>query len=193
MERILTRLLTIACVASVPFVFQRKNLLLHLTIFFAKGVLSTCLDSHCIKSKRIEYPVRPFPKVFDTNILYDLFMYPLLSVIWVRWSINDNLKTTLLKSLVFSVPMSIAQAIMEKTTNLFSWKRWSIWHTFVSINFTLFAIRGMVWVVENIIGNNKHTNKNDVIQQKAIDRDEEFRFPFHESPKKHLELENSMH
>jgi hypothetical protein len=116
-----------------------------LVVFFAKGILSSSIDSIFIKSKRIEYPVRPFPKIFDTNILYDLLFFPLLSVTWVRWTYNTKPSVTFLRSFCFSVPMSIAQWIMEKKTNLFRWKSWTILHTFASINFTLFTIRGLVW------------------------------------------------
>jgi hypothetical protein len=142
LERIILRMLFISCVASIPFVIKRKSLFNHLTIFFAKGVLSTSLDSIFIKRNRFEYPVRPFSKSFDTNILFDLLFFPLLSVIWVRWTYNSKPAATILKSLVFSVPMSFAQWYMEKKTNLFKWKAWSVYHTFASINFTLFTIRG---------------------------------------------------
>ena len=42
----------------------------------------------------------------------------------------------LLKSLIFSVPMSIGQWFMEKTTGLFKWKKWSPFDP--RINFMLF-------------------------------------------------------
>jgi hypothetical protein len=145
LEKLLIRILLLSNVVAIPFVFKRKNLFMLLIVFFAKGILSSSIDSVFIKSKRIEYPVRPFPKIFDTNILYDLLFFPLLSVIWVRWTYNTKPSVTLLRSLCFSVPMSTAQWIMEKKTNLFRWKAWTILHTFASINFTLFTIRGLVW------------------------------------------------
>lgn len=190
MERFLLRILTVACIASIPFVFKRKNLLMHLTVFFTKGVLATCIDSYCIKTKRLKYPVRPYPKIFDTNILYDLLMFPLLSVVWVRWTYNANLKTTLLRSLWFSVPMAIAQLIMEKTTNLFKWKSWSIWHTFVSCNFTLFTIRGAVWVVRRFTEQNNSANIN-VTHQEDKEKTLENILPFKGTPSNNVELENS--
>jgi hypothetical protein len=128
--------------ASIPFVFKRKSLFMHLTIFFAKGILSTSIDNIFINRKRIAYPVRPFSKSFNNNILFDLLFFPLLSLIWVRWTYNSKLTAIILKSLFFSVPMSFAQWYMEKKTNLFKWKAWTVYHTFASINFTLFTIRG---------------------------------------------------
>ncbi|MGG1674307.1 CBO0543 family protein [Neobacillus sp. NRS-1170] len=93
-------------------------------------------------TKRVEYPVRPLPKIFKTNIVYDILFFPILSVIWVKISYNDNFGKILLKSLIFSVPMSVGQWFMEKNTRLFKWNKWSPFHTFASVNFTLFTIRG---------------------------------------------------
>ncbi|HWO74619.1 MAG TPA: CBO0543 family protein [Bacillus sp. (in: firmicutes)] len=119
---------------------MRENLL----IFFSKGVLSTLIDAYVVGSKKISYPCRPFPKTFNTNIIYDMLFFPLLSVIWVKISSNDKLGMILLKSLIFSVPMSLGQWLFERYTGLFEWKKWSPLHTFASVNFTLFTIRGFV-------------------------------------------------
>jgi hypothetical protein len=150
MERLFLRMLFISCLASIPFVFKRKNLMMHLVIFFAKGILSTTIDTIFINRKKIAYPIRPFPKIFDTNILYDLLFFPLLSVIWVRSTYNTKLIVTVLRSLWFSVPMSIFQYFMEKKTKLFKWNDWTILDTFLSINFTLFTIRGFAGLVRKI-------------------------------------------
>lgn len=44
--------------------------------------------------------------------------------------------------------MSILQWFMKKKTELFEWKKWSILHTFKSVNFTLFTIRVLVGLVK---------------------------------------------
>ncbi len=49
--------------------------------------------------------------------------------------------------------MSIAQWYMEKRTRLFKWKKWSVFHTFASVSFTLFTIRALADLV-------KRTDKN---------------------------------
>ncbi len=122
----------------------------NLVIFFSKGVLATLVDAYVVGTKRIDYPVRPFPKIFKTNIIYDMLFFPILSVIWVKISYNDNLVKILLKSLIFSVPMSIGQWYFEKNSRLFKWKKWSPFHTFGSVNFTLFTIRGFVGLIKKL-------------------------------------------
>lgn len=118
--------------------------------FFLQRCDSNLLDAYVVGTNKVEYPVRPFPKIFKTNIVYDMLFFPLLSVIWVKLSYHDKLPKILLKSLIFSVPMSLGQWFFEKNTSLFKWKRWSPFHTFVSVNFTLFLIRGLVGLIKKL-------------------------------------------
>lgn len=148
MEKKLLKLLNVLCIVSLPFLFRGPKMRENLLIFFSKGVLSTLIDAYVVGTKRIAYPVRPFPKIFKTNIIYDMLFFPILSVIWVKVSYNDNFGKILLKSLIFSVPMSIAQWYFEKNTKFFKWKKWTVFHTFGSVSFTLFTIRGFIGFIK---------------------------------------------
>ncbi|MGM0829135.1 MAG: CBO0543 family protein [Bacillota bacterium] len=122
----------------------------NLIVFFSKGVVSTLVDTYVVADKRVAYPIRPFPGVFKTNIIFDMLFFPLLSVVWVKQTYNDGLWKILLKSLTWSVPMSITQWFLVKYTKLIQWKKWSPFHTFGSVSFTLFIIRGLVSVVKRL-------------------------------------------
>ncbi|NHC40598.1 hypothetical protein G6549_11495 [Bacillus sp. MM2020_1] len=148
MEKKLLNLLTALCVVSLPFLFKGSKMRESLVIFFSKGVLATLVDAYVVGTKRVEYPVRPFAKIFKTNIIYDILFFPLLSVVWVKISNKDKFWKILLKSLLFSIPMSVGQWYMEKNTKLFKWKKWTALHTFGSVNFTLFTIRGFVGLIK---------------------------------------------
>ncbi len=150
MEKKLLNLLNALCIASLPFLFKGSKMRENLLVFFSKGVLSTLIDAYVVGTKRIEYPVRPFPKIFKTNIIYDMLFFPILSVVWVKITYNDNIAKLLLKSLIFSVPMSLGQWYLEKNSRLFKWNRWSPLHTFASVNFTLFTIRGFVGLLKKL-------------------------------------------
>lgn len=152
MEKKLLNLLTALCLVSLPFLFKGSKMRENLVIFFSKGVIASLIDAYVIGTNRLEYPVRPFPKIFKTNIIYTILFFPLLSVIWVKISYNDKLSKILLKSLLFSIPMSIGQWYMEKNTRLFKWKKWTPFHTFGSVNFTLFIIRGLVGLLKKLDG-----------------------------------------
>lgn len=150
MEKKLLNLLFAACIASFPFLFKGSKMRENLVIFFFKGVLCTLIDAYVVGTKRVEYPVRPIANIFKTNIIFDILFFPLLSVIWVKMSNSDNFGKIILKSLVFSVPMSIGQWYMEKNTRLFKWKKWTPFHTFGSVSFTLFIIRGFVGLLKKL-------------------------------------------
>ncbi|MGN7400269.1 CBO0543 family protein [Cytobacillus praedii] len=150
MEKKLLNLLFGLCICTVPFLFKGEKMRENLVVFFSKGVLATLVDAYVVGTKRVAYPVRPFPQIFKTNLIYDILFFPILSVIWVKISYNDRLPMILLKSLLFSVPMSIGQWYFEKNTKLFKWEKWSIFHTFGSVCFTLFTIRGFVGLIKKI-------------------------------------------
>lgn len=138
------------CLICFPFLFRGSMMKQNLIVFFSKGVVSTLVDTYVVSEKRVAYPIRPFPGVFRTNIIFDMLFFPLLSVIWVKQTYNDGLWTILLKSLTWSVPMSITQWFLVKYTRLIQWKKWSPFHTFGSVSFTLFIIRGLVSVVKRL-------------------------------------------
>lgn len=150
MEKKLLNLITALCVVSLPFLFKGSKMRENLVIFFSKGVIATLIDAYVVETKRLEYPIRPFPKIFKANIIYTMLFFPLLSVIWVKLSYNDNLGKILLKSLIFSVPMSIFQWYFEKNSRLFKWKKWTAFHTFGGVSFTLFTIRGLVGLLKQL-------------------------------------------
>jgi hypothetical protein len=150
MEKKMLNGLFVICIFSFPFLFKGSKMRENLVIFFSKGVLATLIDAYVVGKKKVEYPVRPFPKIFKTNIVYDMMFFPLLSVIWVKLSYNDNLGKILLKSLIFSIPMSVGQWYLEKNSQLFKWKKWSPFHTFGSVSFTLLTIRGFVALLRKL-------------------------------------------
>lgn len=162
MEKKLLKLLSALCLVSLPFLFRGSKMRENLLIFFSKGVFSTLIDAYVVGTYRISYPVRPFPKIFKTNIIFDLLFFPLLSVIWVKMSYNDHIGKMLLKSLLFSVPMSVGQWYLERTSSLFKWQKWSPLHTFGSVNFTLFTIRGLIGLLKNLdkFRQNQHVTNN---------------------------------
>ncbi|KQX53887.1 MULTISPECIES: CBO0543 family protein [unclassified Paenibacillus] len=160
MEKFLLKSLFVISLSAAPFILKRKNLLLYLVVFFSKCVLSTSLDSYFIKKGKISYPVRPLPKIFDTNILYDLMFFPLLSVVWVRWSYQSKPLELVIKSLIFTVPLAFGQYILEKKTKLFNWKSWTIFHTFLCCNITLFTVRGLVGLLKQVLPENQLTEVN---------------------------------
>jgi hypothetical protein len=160
-EKKLLNFLLAVCIASFPFLFKGPKMRENLLIFFSKGVIATLFDAYVVGKQKLEYPVRPFPKIFKTNIIYDILFYPILSVIWVKISYNDNFGKILLKSLIFSVPMSVGQWFMEKNTGLFKWRKWSTFHTFACVNFTLFTIRGFVGLLKIL---DKLKGKQDITE-----------------------------
>ncbi|WP_231597638.1 CBO0543 family protein [Bacillus sp. SA1-12] len=75
MEKKLLNLLNVLCIVALTFLFRGSKMRENLLVFFSKGVLATLIDAYAVGSQRIFYPVRPFPKVFKTNLIYDILFF----------------------------------------------------------------------------------------------------------------------
>ncbi|RSL29398.1 hypothetical protein D7Z54_31370 [Salibacterium salarium] len=144
MERLLLWALAIVGMGATPFILKKPYLKTWLIVFLAKGILAFIFDVFVNRMGWVKYPVRPFPKFFDINILFDLLAFPLLSVIWVKQTYHANVITILGKSLYHSIPFSLLQWYFAKNTKLFQWKNWNLFYTFASVSFTLLTIRGFI-------------------------------------------------
>ncbi|MDQ0971407.1 hypothetical protein QFZ31_001285 [Neobacillus niacini] len=64
MEKKLLNILIVLCLAAFPFLFRGSKMRETLVVYFSKGVLATLIDTYVVAKKRVEYPVRPFPRIF---------------------------------------------------------------------------------------------------------------------------------
>ncbi|WP_442598464.1 CBO0543 family protein [Neobacillus sp. D3-1R] len=128
-------------------------------VFFFKGFISGFIDSLVInKWNKICYPVRFFPKTFKINILYDLLLFPLSCVWFNQWTMRAPIKEIFLKVFVFSIPMTIIETIAEKKTRLLKYKKWTSWHSLLSLTTTFLMTRGFLGLVRKM---DRMLTKND--------------------------------
>ena len=132
----------------IPFAFKREKLKDWLLIFFLKGYISSFIDQIIVKKKQIAYPVRLMSKYFDSSILFDYLLFPILCVFYNRTSENSNLKSILLQPFIYSTPMMILEIILEKYTNLIKYKRkWNWMITYLSLVITFLFVRGFIAII----------------------------------------------
>ena len=132
----------------IPFAFKREKLKDWLLIFFLKGYISSFIDQIIVKKKKIVYPVRFMSKYFESSILFDYLLFPILCVFYNRTSENSNLKSILLQPFIYSTPMMILEIILEKYTNLIKYKRdWNWMITYLSLVITFLFVRGFIAII----------------------------------------------
>ena len=148
MQKKLLRIILGVGLLLIPFAFKREKLKDWLLIFFLKGYIASFLDQIIVKKKRISYPVRFMSKYFDSSLLFDYLLFPLLCVFYNRTSEKSNLHSIFLQSLIYTTPMTVLEVILEKKTNLIQYKKnWNWLITYSTLVVTFLFVRGFIVII----------------------------------------------
>jgi hypothetical protein len=121
-----------------------------LIVFFTKGYISSILDTIVYKMGYIKYPINLF-KFFNISVLFSYLLYPLACVYFNQVTKNSNMVGILIKVLLFSIPMTIAEFFLEKKTNLIKYcKGWNSMVSFITLNLTFLLVRGFMAAVRKL-------------------------------------------
>ena len=151
MQKKLLRIVLGVGLLLIPFAFKREKLKDWLLIFFLKGYISSFLDQIIVKKKHVSYPVRFMSKYFDSSILFDYLLFPLLCVFYNRTSEKSNLNSIFLQSFIYSTPMTVLEVILEKKTNLIRYnKNWNWLITYSTLVVTFLFVRGFIAIIRKL-------------------------------------------
>ena len=148
MQKKLLRIILGVGLLLIPFAFKREKLKDWLLIFFLKGYIANFLDQIIVKKKQISYPVRFMSKYFDSSLLFDYFLFPILCVFYNRTSEKSNIRSIFLQSLIYTTPMTVLEVILEKNTNLIRYnKNWNWLITYSTLVVTFLFVRGFIVII----------------------------------------------
>ncbi|MBM7660349.1 hypothetical protein JOC85_001116 [Bacillus mesophilus] len=135
----------------LPFAFKRERLKEWLLVFFLKGYVSSFIGKLVVKNKHISYPIRFMPKYFNSSILFEYLLFPLLCVFYNRTSLQSKPVSIILQSLLYSTPMTIIEVLLERYTDLIKYKRkWNWVITYVTLVITFLAVRMFMYVTRKL-------------------------------------------
>ena len=151
MQKKLLRIILGVGLLLIPFAFKRVKLKDWLLIFFLKGYISSFLDQIIVKKKHISYPVRLMSKYFDSSILFDYLLFPILCVFYNQTSEKSNLHSIFLQSFIYSTPMTVLEVILEKKTHLIKYnKNWNWLITYSTLVVTFLFVRGFIAIIRKL-------------------------------------------
>lgn len=131
-------------IGMLPVVMKRSPKKDWLFAYIYNVITNIILDKW-VTSDFISYPTRLLPKIFNIHILYDAFLYPLVTVIYNQWTSKDKPIAIFYKVLLLSVPLTIFEFWAERKTGLIKWSNgWRWYHTLLSVSFKSLTTRGLV-------------------------------------------------
>jgi hypothetical protein len=138
-----------AGIGLLPILLKKPGPKKWAVIHASNAVASQLMDGYLVKTKRLEYPVRFFPKVLNTEFVYDYLLCPLITVLYCQSTYNASLLNIAAQGLLFAIPQTAIEYAAEKNTKIVKYKKgWTWVHSFVGIVATKYLFRGLFELIK---------------------------------------------
>jgi len=125
---------SLAAIILLPFFLRKQSLKEGLLAFLLNGITNNWLDFYLVSHKKLEYPIRLFPKLFKINIAFDFLLYPTVSVLINKVTQEDGFFRLSAKVFGFIIGIFAVELWAVKKTSLIRWKNgWNWYHTIGSM------------------------------------------------------------
>lgn len=142
------RSMSIIGLGSLPFLFKKQPVKDWVLVFFIKGFYSGFIDSFVVSKKKVTYPVRAFPKVFDIHIIFDLLLFPIACVLYNQMTYRSSIEKIISKVFIFSIPISMVEYWAEKNTRLIKYhKGWNIFYSSLTLTISFLLVRATMGLI----------------------------------------------
>lgn len=115
-----------------------------IVIFLFKGLLDFIWGSPVVSLKLIEYPIRLLPRYYETSILFELWVFPILCVLYNQVTRKRGFWPIIYYALLFSAGITAIEYPLELYTNLIKYKDWSWFTTFYTLTITFLMSRSFI-------------------------------------------------
>jgi hypothetical protein len=150
MDRLILKGLLIFGLVALPISLRKPPIKDWLLVFFIKAFISSYLGKIVVGKKMIAYPIRFHSKLFKISIIYDYLLFPLTCMWYNQVTFRSTIQGIFWKSFLFSIPMTLLEAVLERKTDLVKYKKWSPLHTFTSLTATFLGVRLLMEVIRRI-------------------------------------------
>jgi hypothetical protein len=148
--------LIINLIMLLPMILRKPPIKDWLLVYLFNAVTNGLTDSFLSAYKIVKYPVRLFPKVFKTHVLFDYLIYPTFTILYNQITSKDKPFAIFYKLFFFTIPMFLVEFWAVRKTGLIKWnKGWQWYHTFISITVKSLMTRLFIGAVRLVAGMQK--------------------------------------
>jgi hypothetical protein len=128
-----------------PIIKERKPIIKDtILVFLLKSYFSTFIGVFVAKEKMIEYPVRFLSKYFDTSIIFESFLYPIMCVYFFQTTYHSKFLGIVVQCALYTSALTIIEVLCEKYTNLIKYHTWTWMYSFVTIFLLSLFVRMLI-------------------------------------------------
>jgi hypothetical protein len=127
-ELIITVAATVATLLLLIFAVDWRYFRDWVVVFLFKCTLDFIWGSPVVAMKMIEYPDRILPHYYDTSILFELWVFPVLCILYNQITRTRGLTAIVGYAFLFSAGIVALEYPIERYTDLIEYKNWT-WFT----------------------------------------------------------------
>ncbi len=110
-------------------------------VFLYKCVLDALWGSAVVNSGRLDYPFRQLPHFYDTSLLFEFWVFPILCILYNQVTRKAGIWPILYCAVLFSAGMTAIEYPLELYTDLIRYKQWSWFTTLYTLTITFLSSR----------------------------------------------------
>lgn len=110
-------------------------------IFLYKCVIDFIWGSAVVNMKLIKYPFRLLPQYYDTSILFEIWVFPVLCILYNQITRQRGIWPIVYYALLFSAAIVAIEYPLEQYTNLIKYQDWSWFTSFYTLTITFLSSR----------------------------------------------------
>ena len=115
-----------------------------IVVFLFKGLLDIIWGSPVIELNLIQYPIRLLPQFYETCILFELWVFPVLCILYNQVTRERGLWPIIYYALLFSTGITALEYPLELYTDLIKYIEWSWLTTFFTLTITFLLSRSFI-------------------------------------------------
>ncbi|MEM5766889.1 MAG: CBO0543 family protein [Bacillota bacterium] len=112
-----------------------------IVVFLFKGLLDIIWGGAVAQLKMITYPVRLFAQVYDSSLLFEVWVFPVLCILYNQITREKGLWAILGYAVLFGGGITALEYPLEKYTALITYVKWTWVTSFYTLTFTFLFSR----------------------------------------------------
>jgi hypothetical protein len=113
-------------------------------IYLFKCTLDFIWGSPVVSLKMIEYPERILPRYYETSILFELWVFPVLCILYNQVTRTRGLAAILGYALLYSAGIVAVEYPLERYTALINYLDWTWFTSFYTLTATFLMSRAFI-------------------------------------------------
>ncbi|WP_163528802.1 CBO0543 family protein [Halobacillus ihumii] len=141
MESIILWLLLIIGVILLIFIMTKLPFMEFLFGYLLTSYFAIVIGVLVVEEKMIDYPDKFLQNHFDSSLLFEYLLFPVVCLFFYRTSYHSSRIGILLQAALYTAALTAMELTIERYTSLVEYSTWTGIHTFFSVLIFMIFIR----------------------------------------------------